>query len=123
MQAEMGKSSTVIDPVCGMRVVPEAAAGHVRHEDKDYYFCSRGCATKFASAPDTYLNPKPQLVQIGMPKPHPLEPVPAAGEKIEYTCPMHPEVISDKPGPCPICGMALEPKTITAAPEDDSELR
>jgi P-type Cu+ transporter len=40
-----------------------------------------------------------------------------------YTCPMHPEIERDKPGACPICGMALEPKTISAAsPEDDSEL-
>jgi P-type Cu+ transporter len=40
-----------------------------------------------------------------------------------YTCPMHPEIEQDKPGSCPICGMALEPKTISAAsPEDDSEL-
>jgi len=40
-----------------------------------------------------------------------------------YTCPMHPEVEQDHPGECPICGMALEPKTVTAEPEDDSELR
>src|SRR5256714_692374 len=40
-----------------------------------------------------------------------------------YTCPMHPEIERDKPGDCPICGMALEPKTISAAgPDDDSEL-
>jgi P-type Cu+ transporter len=40
-----------------------------------------------------------------------------------YTCPMHPEVEQIGPGSCPICGMALEPKTISAAaPEDDSEL-
>jgi Cu+-exporting ATPase len=40
-----------------------------------------------------------------------------------YTCPMHPEIERDKPGACPICGMALEPKTISAASaEDDSEL-
>ncbi|MGB8357049.1 MAG: heavy metal-binding domain-containing protein [Bacteroidales bacterium] len=30
--------------------------------------------------------------------------------KVEYTCPMHPEVISDKPGDCPKCGMALVEK-------------
>jgi Cu+-exporting ATPase len=40
-----------------------------------------------------------------------------------YTCPMHPEIEQDGPGSCPICGMALEPKTISAAsPGDDSEL-
>src|SRR3954447_16754987 len=41
-----------------------------------------------------------------------------------YTCPMHPEVEQEGPGACPICGMALEPKTISAATvADDSELR
>jgi Cu+-exporting ATPase len=40
-----------------------------------------------------------------------------------YTCPMHPEIEQDGPGACPICGMALEPKTISAATvEDNSEL-
>jgi P-type Cu+ transporter len=39
-----------------------------------------------------------------------------------YTCPMHPEIERAAPGDCPICGMALEPKTISAATEeDDSE--
>lgn len=41
-----------------------------------------------------------------------------------YTCPMHPEIERDEPGDCPICGMALEPKTISAdSPEDDTELK
>src|SRR3989338_2048508 len=39
-----------------------------------------------------------------------------------YTCPMHPEVISDKPGSCPKCGMALEPKSGAVSP-DDKEYR
>jgi P-type Cu+ transporter len=44
--------------------------------------------------------------------------------KFTWTCPMHPEVVVDAPGPCPICGMALEPTTPTVTEhEDDSELR
>jgi Cu+-exporting ATPase len=38
---------------------------------------------------------------------------------MQYTCPMHPEVVRDAPGTCPICGMALEPRTITAAQESE----
>jgi Cu+-exporting ATPase len=53
-----------------------------------------------------------------------LEPlrIEAQKEKVEYTCPMHPEIVRDRPGNCPICGMALEPRTITAV-EDNAELR
>ena len=39
----------------------------------------------------------------------------------EYTCPMHPEIVRSKPGACPICGMALEPRHATTE-EDHSEL-
>ncbi|MBP7482317.1 MAG: heavy metal translocating P-type ATPase, partial [Lacunisphaera sp.] len=46
----------------------------------------------------------------------------AAGKTI-YTCPMHPQIEQDQPGDCPICGMALEPKTVTAEPEGNTELR
>ncbi len=40
-----------------------------------------------------------------------------------WTCPMHPQIEQDHPGACPICGMALEPKTATAGTEDNAELR
>ena len=53
-----------------------------------------------------------------------LEPeFPAALSKTEYTCPMHPEIVRDQPGNCPICGMALEPRTVAATDEDNPELR
>jgi len=41
----------------------------------------------------------------------------------QYTCPMHPEIVQDGPGDCPICGMALEPMTVTAGETDNPELR
>jgi Cu+-exporting ATPase len=53
-----------------------------------------------------------------------LEPeVPTVATRTEYTCPMHPQIVRSEPGSCPICGMALEPRTITAAAEDNPELR
>jgi Cu+-exporting ATPase len=47
----------------------------------------------------------------------------APSTRTDYTCPMHPEIVRPAPGSCPICGMALEPRTITAAPEENPELR
>lgn len=43
-------------------------------------------------------------------------------KKIEYTCPMHPEIVRDSPGSCPICGMALEPRTVQTTEEENPEL-
>jgi Cu+-exporting ATPase len=53
-----------------------------------------------------------------------LEPEIAAppATKVEYTCPMHPEIVRDQPGNCPICGMALEPRTVTAEEGPSPEL-
>jgi Cu+-exporting ATPase len=42
--------------------------------------------------------------------------------KVEYTCPMHPEIVRDAPGACPICGMALEPRTAGVEDEENPEL-
>jgi Cu+-exporting ATPase len=47
----------------------------------------------------------------------------AAGQQVEYTCPMHPQVRQMGPGHCPICGMALEPVVATAETGDSPELR
>jgi len=53
-----------------------------------------------------------------------LEPdVPLAARRTEYTCPMHPEIVRSGPGSCPICGMALEPRTVTEIAEENPELR
>ena len=89
------------DPICGMTVDPSKAAGQSELDGKTYYFCSLGCKKKFD-------NNRMQR-----------EPQPVAAE---YTCPMHLEVVRSKPGACPICGMALEPRH-AAMEEDRSELR
>ena len=92
-------SQTVTDPVCGMQVDPAKTDHQAVHEGVTYAFCSRGCQEKFTREPAFYLQPVP------------VPQTPAAGI---YTCPMHPDIEQDGPGACPICGMALEPKTITA---------
>lgn len=98
-----------VDPVCGMTVNPEKCAGSHTHNGKSYYFCGKGCLAKFQASPETYL--KPKLVSIGIapaPKPAP-KPMPG----LKFTCPMDPQIIQDHPGACPICGMALEPMTVS----------
>ena len=83
-----------VDPVCGMTVVPERAAGYFEYKGHTYYFCGKGCLERFKADPEKYLAPKAP------------PPAPVAGTT--YTCPMHPEIVRDAPGACPICGMALE---------------
>ncbi len=95
------------DPVCGMTVDPATAKHRAEHRGQHYYFCSAGCRTKFAAAPQKYLRPREA------------EPV---VEGTTYTCPMHPEIRQDGPGACPICGMALEPDMPTAERGPNPEL-
>jgi P-type Cu+ transporter len=113
--------ATVRDPVCGMDVVPATAAGSVEHDGRTYHFCSRHCVEKFRADPARYLgdvhahhDSAEVAVEGKMP------PAPAHGTT--YTCPMHPEIVRDGPGSCPICGMALEPTTVSADEDVDPEL-
>jgi Cu+-exporting ATPase len=100
---------TVKDPVCGMDVVPgESRGGQATHRGKVYYFCSASCRTRFEANPDSFLTP-------------PAEPTKAAHSGTTYICPMHPEVVQDHPGACPICGMALEPR-LALNDEENPEL-
>jgi len=95
------------DPVCGMKAAanPEKSA---THDGQTYYFCSKGCVTKFNADPQRYLSPETRSVETG--------PVDAL-----YTCPMDPEIQQIGPGSCPKCGMALEPMLATMQ-EDTHEL-
>ena len=118
------------DPVCGMTVNPETAADHIEHDGNDYYFCSKGCATKFRADPAAYTDPKGPAGSHedepgGCCSAHPHQKTSKAAVRANkdavYTCPMHPEIRKIGPGDCPKCGMALEPMDATAE-QDDSEL-
>jgi Cu+-exporting ATPase len=94
------------DPVCGMKVDPVKAAASIEYEGVTFYFCRQGCAAKFRATPEKYASAK----SVAAP-PHPAGKTEPQGE---FTCPMHPQIVRDGPGSCPICGMALEPREVTA---------
>ena len=139
-----------LDPVCGMDVEPDEAAGTYDYKGETFYFCCEPCLEKFKADPEQFLHPAaadqrrsenvasstgfyvcpmdPEVRETksgacpkcGMA----LEPEsPAApATKTEYVCPMHPEIVRQEPGSCPICGMALEPRTVTLEEEANPEL-
>src|SRR5262249_47877089 len=90
------------DPVCGMSVDPARTPHHHVRNGVTYHFCGARCVERFRSDPERFLTPAPT------------QPAPTAAE---YTCPMHPEIVRPGPGTWPICGMALEPRTLPLAAE------
>jgi P-type Cu+ transporter len=102
MNETSAEAHIATDPVCGMMVDPHAGKPTEQFRGHTYYFCSEGCRSKFAKEPERYLDSK------GEPEPLP--------QGTLWTCPMHPQIVEERPGPCPICGMALEP--MGALPED-----
>ena len=108
--SEDHNETKVKDPVCGMDVDPHTSRHRADHAGKTWYFCSEKCQEKFIAKPDPYLEPSKQS-QASVP----------SGSI--YTCPMHPEVRREGPGDCPICGMALEPETVSADTGPSDELK
>ena len=105
--ADAPQEKPYTDPVCGMKAAanPEKSA---EHDGQTYYFCSKGCVTKFNADPLRYLSPETRPVETG-------------SADAVYTCPMDPEIQQIGPGSCPKCGMALEPMQATMQ-EDTHEL-
>ena len=101
--------ANVTDPVCGMKFPPEKAAGKVEYEGQTFYFCNVGCLEKFRQNPLKYLSPETTITAHEC----------SCSEEKEttavYTCPMDPEIRQSHPGPCPKCGMALEPLNVEPA--------
>ena len=103
------------DPVCGMDVDRETALT-LDHDGTAYHFCSQRCRDRFQQDPSAYVQ------AVGAPSGIPAATSPVQGEVAEWTCPMHPEIRRPGPGSCPICGMALEPVTVTADAGPSPEL-
>ena len=103
-------SGTAVDPVCGMSVEIEGASFVHEHKGSHHYFCSSRCLDKFRADPELYLS-----------NAH-LDAVEDVPKGAIYTCPMHPEIRQPGPGSCPICGMALEPETVSLDEGPDPEL-
>jgi Cu+-exporting ATPase len=108
----------VVDPVCGMQVDPAESAGSFEYKGATYHFCGLRCLDKFKNDPDSFLTraaPKPAAAKSSVPMPV------AAGAPL-FTCPMHPQIVRSEPGNCPICGMTLEPRVVSAGEEASPEL-
>ncbi len=91
--AQQKAEENVVCPVSGETMLKSKAKATFEYEGKLYYFCHENCKEKFVKEPAKYIEKNADMQEI-------------------YTCPMHPDVQSDKPGKCPKCGMNLEKKTM-----------
>jgi len=109
--SHMPPSTGLKDPVCGMNVTTDSVH-HCDYQGQHFYFCNPKCLTKFQLDPIRYLTPQatdavaPTEAMIG----------------VEYTCPMHPEIVQASAGTCPKCGMALEPMQPSLDEQENPEL-
>ncbi|WP_424934444.1 heavy metal translocating P-type ATPase [Amaricoccus macauensis] len=95
------------DPVCGMSVAITPDARSREYDGKTFHFCSEGCQAKFDADPWFYASGSAAKVTKRAP------------QGTQWTCPMHPEIIRDEAGSCPICGMALEPMVPSDQPSEE----
>ena len=100
-------AKTATDPVCGMQVEMREDARSREYGGETFWFCSEGCQTKFDADPYFYASGNAQKTEQ------------KATPGTQWTCPMHPEIVRDEPGSCPICGMALEPMVPSDEPSEE----
>lgn len=107
-----GAEAAVRDPVCGMEVKPEHAAGSQEYEGRMYFFCCRQCWERFRAEPERYVASAASPIALAVIR---RQAKSSPAMERAYTCPMHADVQQAQPGACPECGMALEPFTGVAA--------
>lgn len=93
------EAPVAVDPVCGMTVPLTSEYRHTLADGRAFLFCSASCRDRFARDPAKYLIAENEK---------PAKSAKKATSGGVYTCPMHPDVRSDRPGSCPKCGMSLE---------------
>ncbi len=91
LSAQQQTDETVTCAVGGKEMKKSEVKVTHEYEGKTYYFCRAGCKKTFIKNPEKYTQKKADVKEV-------------------YTCPMHPDVKSDKPGECPKCGMKLKKK-------------
>ncbi|HER35053.1 MAG TPA: heavy metal translocating P-type ATPase, partial [Halothiobacillaceae bacterium] len=102
----------VTDPVCGMQVDPATSEHRSEYQGETFHFCSAHCQTRFEDDLERYLSHDAGSDDSAI----------AEDTAAIYTCPMHPEIRQQGPGSCPICGMALEPETVSRDDGPNPEL-
>ena len=119
-----------VDPVCGMMVSRESRH-RWEHDGVTYVFCCEHCLAKFRQDPSRFLGvaaaacAAPGHVHPGAMPAKPATPGQPTEQHagVTYTCPMHPQIVRAEPGSCPVCGMALEPRTVSVETDESPELR
>ncbi|MCA0871392.1 heavy metal translocating P-type ATPase [Seohaeicola saemankumensis] len=106
-EGSTGSAEHASDPVCGMSVSKEEDARRQDYDGKTFWFCSETCETKFTADPYFYASGNADKTRDH------------AAPGTQWTCPMHPEIVRDEPGSCPVCGMALEPMVPSDEPSEE----
>lgn len=101
------RAETAKDQVCGMTDAVKPDGRHAAFGGETFDFWSEKCHTKSKEDPWFYATGG----SAERPKVAPAD--------VQYSCPMHPEIIRDAPGACPICGMALEPMVPSDQPSEE----
>ena len=116
-------------PICGMFLQPEDeidGASHVEHNHSDNYQSHQNHHHENNHNHEhnqTHCHGSNESsAEVKSVKGGKYDKVPEDYDGTVYTCPMHPEVRDVRNSGCPICGMALEPGTVTIGEEDTEEL-